>query len=395
MNRSRRASSGRIHPTRWLVVLLFAAAAALGAFVPQDAVSQDRNFAGSLQTNYLWVPSDDDAYKQTFDGLTNELSLKVAVDFTDNVSANVKLCYGCHGVELGMAFVDLRVADELNFRIGRFIPAFGDFPLRHDPANHRTSDKPLPYDMGRMLRMREYNLSVLPAPYVDQGIEIDGTHWFGDSVQLDYAVHTVGGLRSGQGDLDLDFIRSRSVYYVDNNSEPSLGARIAWTFNIADDLLTTVGASAMAGHADPERTQSYALAGVDFYLRVMELDLHAEYLLRRTEFELGDDPDSLFRYGPDSSGEYDNFFLKDGFYVDANLPVGSRFELVARFDGMRRIGNVSINSPLSRRSAVLRYTAGFNVVLDGSVRLKFSGEFYDFADFDDEIAVNAGAVAAF
>jgi hypothetical protein len=395
MNGSRRASSTRIHPTRWLVVLLCSAAAALGAFVPQDAVSQDRNFAGSLQTNYLWVATDSDAYRQTLDGLTNELSLKVAVDFTDNVSANVKLCYGCHGVELGMAFVDLRVADELNFRIGRFLPAFGDFPLRHDPANHRTADKPLPYDMGRMLRLREYNLSVLPAPYVDQGIEIDGTHWFGSNVQLDYAVHAVGGLRSGQDDLDIDFVRSRSVYYVDNNSEPSVGARIAWTFNISEDLLTTLGASAMAGRSDPEREHTYALFGVDFYVRVKELDLHAEYLLRRTEFELGDDPDSRFRYGPGASGEYDDFFLKDGFYVDANLPVGSRFELVARFDGLRRIGNVSLNSPLSQRSAVLRYTAGFNVVLDGSVRLKFSGEFYDFGDFDDEVAVNAGAVAAF
>lgn len=395
MNDRRRACSAQVQLTRWLLVLSCAAAAVLGAFLPRNAASQDRNFAGSLQTNYLWVPSDPDAYEQTLDGLTNELSLKVAVDFNDNVSANVKLCYGCHGVELGMAFADLRVADELNFRIGRFIPAFGDFPLRHDPANHRTSDKPLPYDMGRMVRMREYNLSVLPAPYVDQGIEIDGTHWFGSSVQLDYAVHAVGGLRSAQGDLDIDFVRSRSVYYVDNNSEPSVGARIAWTFDLSEDLLTTLGASALAGRSDPERTRTYAVFGVDFYVRIMELDLHAEYLLRRTEFVVGDDPDSRFRYGPDASGEYPDFFLKDGFYVDANLPVSARLELVARFDGLRRIGNVSVNSPLSRRSAVLRYTAGLNIVLDGSVRLKFSGEFYDFADFDDEIAVNAGVVAAF
>jgi len=193
-----------------------------GVWLPRPARSQEHNFAGSLQTNYLAVVTDRDAFMQTFDGLTNELSIKVAVDFNDNVSANVKLCYGCHGVELGMAFADLRVIDELNFRIGRFTPAFGDFPLRHDPANHRTSDKPLPYDMGRMLRMRVFNFGVLPAPYVDQGIEISGTHWFGDDVQFDYAVHLVGGLRSSRDGLDLDFIQSRSVYYVDNNSEPAI-----------------------------------------------------------------------------------------------------------------------------------------------------------------------------
>jgi len=29
------------------------------------------------------------------------------------------------------------------------------------------------------------------------------------------------------------------------------------------------------------------------------------------------------------------------------------------------------------------------------VRLKFSAEFYDFSDFDDEVALNAGVAAAF
>lgn len=383
---------------RWtcgLVLLGCAAAALLGAMLPRGAAGQERNFAGSLQTNYLWVATDRDAYQQTFDGFTNELSLKVAVDFTDNVSANVKLCYGCHGVELGMAFVDLRVVDELNVRLGRFTPAFGDFPLRHDPANHRTADKPLPYDMGRMLRLRELNLGVLPAPYVDQGIEVNGTHWFGQNVQLDYAVHAVGGLRAGQDDLDIDFARSRSVYYVDDNSEPAIGARVALTFDIADQVLATIGGSALAGRPDPERERTYAMIGVDAYLRVGVLDLHAEYLLRRTEMPVGDDPETRFRYGPDESGEYADFFLKDGFYLELNLPLWTRLELVGRFDGLRRLGNVPIASPLRKHSGVLRYTAGANIVLDGSVRLKLSGELYDFTDFSDEVTVNAGAVAAF
>jgi hypothetical protein len=380
---------------RWLLLAGCATAGLLGVLMPHEAAGQERNFAGSLQTNYLWVATDDDAYQQTFDGFTNELSLKVAVDFTDNVSANVKLCYGCHGVELGMAFVDLRAVDELNVRVGRFSPAFGDFPLRHDPANHRTADKPLPYDMGRMLRLREFNLGVLPAPYVDQGIEINGTHWFGQNVQLDYAVHMVGGLRAGQDDLDLDFIRSRSLYYVDDNSQPAVGGRLALTFDISEQLLATVGASGLAGRPDPKRERDYVLGGFDLYLRVGELDLHAEYLLRRTEVPIGEDPDTRFRYGPDEDGEYDDYFLKEGFYIELNLPLWTRLELVARFDGLRRLGNVAINSPLRKESGVVRYTAGANIVLDGSVRLKLSAELYDFTDFADELAFNAGAVAAF
>jgi hypothetical protein len=295
-----------------------------------------------------------------------------------------------------MAFVDLRVVDELNIRVGRFTPAFGDFPLRHDPANHRTADKPLPYDMGRMLRLREFNLGVLPAPYVDQGLEINGTHWFGDAVQLDYALHAIGGLRANENDLDVDFIQSRSVYYIDNNSEPALGARVSLTFNVDDDVLFTLGGSGMMGHLDPERKHAYWIAGTDFYLRLWKLDLHAEYLIRRTNYSVGSDPNSVFRFGPDSHGHYDNFFLKDGFYVELTAPVSNRLELVARWDGLRRIGNLTLNSPLeSRRSGMLRYTFGFNVILEGSVRLKFSAEYYDFTDFKSDVVVNSGVAAAF
>ena len=59
--------------------------------------------------------------------------------------------------------------------------------MRHDPANHNTSDKPLVYDMGRMLRLRQWNEGVLPAPWVDNGVEINGTHFFGKRAQFDYA----------------------------------------------------------------------------------------------------------------------------------------------------------------------------------------------------------------
>jgi hypothetical protein len=376
-----------------LLVLGCIAAGVVGAVAP--ARSQERNFAGSLQTNYLWVVTDPHARKHTFDGFTNELSLKVAVDFTDNISANVKLCYGCHGVEVDMAFADLRVADELNFRVGRFNPAFGDFPLRHDPANHRTADKPLPYDMGRMLRLREFNMGVLPTPYVDQGVEVDGTHWFGHVVQLDYAAYAVGGLRSGQDDLDLDWMQSRSVYYVDNNSEPAIGGRVALTLDVSSSVLFTLGGSIMAGHRDPLRQLGYMIVGTDFYARLGDLDLHAEYLIRRTQMPIGNDPDTRFRYGPGSDGAYDDAFLKDGFYIELNLPVSARLELVGRFDGLRRRGNVAINSPLRSESGLLRYTAGINIVFQGSLRLKLSGEFYDFTDFQDEVATNLGLVAAF
>ena len=379
-----------------LGVVALACALALGVAIawPDNARSQETNFAGSIQTNYMWVATDKNARAQTFDGFTNELSLKAAVDLDDHISANVKLCYGCHGVEVDMAFIDLRVIDELSFRVGRFNPSFGDFPLRHDPANHRTADKPLPYDMGRMLRMREWNMGVLPSPYVDHGVEVNGTHWFGDVVQVDYAAHVVSGLRSGAEDVDLDWMMSRSVYYIDQNSEPAVGGRLAVTFDLAAYAVMTFGSSAMWGHSDPDRERSYAILGLDAYLRLADFELRGEYLVRRQQMAMHE-PDDRFRYGPSGDDEYEDYFLKDGFYVEATTPLIDRIELVGRFDGLRRTGNVLINSPLRYRSAVLRYTAGINIVFDASVRLKLSGEFYDFTDFDDETVANAGVVAAF
>lgn len=137
--------------------------------------------------------------------------MKLSADLSDHFSANVKLCFGCHGFETDMAYLDYRFADEFGIRVGRFSPSFGAFNIRHVPANHRLSDKSLPYDMGRMLRLRDWNMGVLPSPFPDNGIELAGTHWFGNRAQLDYAVYAVSGFKADYSGTDLDFVQSRSA----------------------------------------------------------------------------------------------------------------------------------------------------------------------------------------
>lgn len=353
-----------------------------------------RNFAGSIQLDYLAVPTEDVARRQAFDGATIELSLKLAYDFTKNVSAQVKLCYGCHGFELGMAFFDVRVADEMNFRVGRFIPSFGEFPLRHDPANHRTSDKPLPYDMGRMLRLREWNMGVLPAPWVDTGVEISGTHFFGGLSQIFYAIYAIMGPKGNDDAQDFDFIQSRTPYYLDNNSRPTLGARLGMTIELGDTSTLSFGLSGMGGTYDPSNKLWFFLAGADAVLRLDQVFIRAEYLVRRTQFAPGDDPAQRLRYGPGADGKFDDFFIKDGFYAEAEAPV-DRFDFVLRWDGLRRRGNVPVSSPLRSDSIVLRYTAAATFRLFGALRVKLSGELYDFSDFTDEVAVHLGLAGPF
>jgi len=362
------------------------------------ARSQERNFAGSVQGAYLYVHDQggEPGRKRAFDGFTTEMSAKLAVDFGERVSTAIKMCYGCHGFEVGMAFADINAFDELRFRVGRFSPSFGEFVLRHDPANHRTVDKPLPYDMGRMIRGQEWNWGVLPTPYVDQGVEVNGTHWFGYTFQLDYAAYAVSGLRGTNDGLDIDFIQTRNAafYYVDNNSRPAAGGRLAGTLDFSDsETSLTLGLSGMWGWYDPDHKLSYTIAGADAYLRVKKLELRAEYLIRRTEMNLGESPETRFKYAPGSDGKFDRYFLKDGWYVEALFPVYKGVELVGRFDGLRRMGNVPSTSALRDKSVVFRYTLGTDITVGYGVRVKLSGEYYDFSDFKDEIAATLGVVA--
>ena len=62
--------------------------------------------------------------------------------------------------------------------------------------------------MGRMLRMRQWNMSVLPSPFPDNGIEINGTHT-GDNIQLDYAVYGVMGFKADLQPTDINFQLNR------------------------------------------------------------------------------------------------------------------------------------------------------------------------------------------
>jgi hypothetical protein len=381
----------------WHVAFALAFAIVIAAALRSgSARGQDRNFAGSIQASYLYVHDEDQkASQRAFDGFTTELSAKLAVDFDQHISTNVKMCYGCHGFEIDMAYIDLTAVDEFRVRVGRFNPSFGEFTLRHDPANHRTVDKPLPYDMGRMVRMREYNLGVLPAPYVDNGIELGGTHWFGYAVQLDYAAYGVSGLQGNPSTADVDFKQTRgwSNYYVDNNSRPSGGGRLAMTLDFSEAESTfTLGASGMAGWYDPAAKLSYWLAGADFYARIKNFELRAEYLLRRTEMGM-ENASTRFKYGPGKDGQYDAWVLKDGFYVEALVPVLPRLQLVGRFDGLRRFGNVVNASPLSKRTQILRSTLGTDISLGYGVRVKLAAEHYYFTDFKDEIVGTVGVAA--
>jgi hypothetical protein len=385
---------------RRLLLLAMVLAVLAVVLFPERASAIDRNFAGSAQLDYHFVPGkvDKSARSIVFDGMTVEAALKLTVDLSDNFSANLKVCFGCHGFETDMMYFDFRVADELNFRLGRFSPSFGNFNIRHDPANQRLSDKPLPYDMGRMLRLRDWNMGVLPSPFPDNGLEVSGVHWFGEKVQLDYAVYAVSGFKGDAAATDLDFVQSRSgsLYYVDNNGRPTFGGRAAVTVKLGPTSDATLGGSGMYGTFDPDNKLHYLIVGGDLTFRFNRTNVRFEYLARRQEFDVGDP--SRFRYVvPAANG---NFSVKHGAFVEIEHPLGPDLDIIGRMDGLYRVGNVLTGSALQAKSAVIRYTLGMAYAVLRGFRLKLSSEFWTFSDRGTDgthnaMSVHAGAVATF
>lgn len=404
--------------TRNAAVILAILLAALLALAAPRAFAADLNFAGSAQLDEFFVPTQSGNANQgtgeyAFDGFTLEATEKVAADVSNRVSANLKVCFGCHGFELDMGYVDFRIADELNVRAGRFSPSFGAFNLRHDVGNHKLSDKPLPYDMGRMLRMRAWNLGVLPSPFPDTGIEVNGTHWLGDRVQLDYAVYAVQGFRStAEHGLDVDFRLSHLfplTYYVDNNGFPTVGARSAITLKLGEQSDMTAGVSGMFGTYDSNNNLTYAIWGGDFALRIARTFLRAEYLARRTQVDTSDPTQFALELQPS-----DDFTIKHGGYVELEQPLVRDLDVIARVDGMYRVGNFPVipigqtpptdgstpTTPLKRHSWVGRFTLGTSWAVERGFRLKLSGELWEFSDADDdghtqEVGIHAGIVGTF
>lgn len=356
----------------------------------------DINAAGSIYVNQPTLVSpasekDERALlSDTNYGLNAEVAFKVVADVNDHLSASAKVCYTCHGLTVDMAYFDWNVFEELNVRAGRIPVPFGEFYIRHDPANHRTATKPLPYDMGRMLRRTQYNHAVLPQPYPDNGVEVFGT-FRGRVAELSYSVYAVSGLKGDAISGDLDFIRSHTNYLADNNRTPTVGGRVTVSFpNLPGNKWRwlALGASGMWGKYDDEDKLTYALAGLDFYTRFDTVNLRSEVMLRRTEI-----PDDPARY---QQKLVDLYHQREGFYVELDSPFARYFEWLVRFDGFRRAGPLLVGSPLSDTdSSVLRYTGGINWLPTPGVKVKLGVEHWDFSEFDSAQMVHTGLVGTF
>ena len=370
---------------RLIRALALAALAAAPARAAEGVI-----YSGSAYVDYWGVP-DRNVGDRAPQAVAPATSVKIGMDINDDLSFSAKACVSCHGVDLEHVALDYQPKSWFNVQFGRIAVPFGDFSNRVDPGSYKTASQPLIYDMGRMAYggTQAMNLGVIPLPYVDTGALVYGIRWLGERIQLWYGIYGVSGLR---GSNDLDWMAMRSIPYNDNNRVPSGGAR--FTLSYASDPGAffgdaSIGGSYTGGRYDKEATREYHAWAADATLRFGKLVLRGEYAARRTDLD------------PAATGYpfalADPWFEKEGFYAEAEAPLGKYLEAVYRYEELRRTGTPlpGAVAELSADSTFKRHTAGFVVTPASSLFVKLSWELWQTTDFGEFHTYHAGIGGAF
>jgi hypothetical protein len=375
-------------PLRPALLRALLALAALAPWARPAAAADSVLYSGSAYVEYWGVP-DRTVASHASQSIAPSASIKISKDVNDDLVFSAKACIGCHGIDAEHVVLDWQPKPWFNVQFGRLAVPFGDFSNRVDPGSYRTSSPPLIYDMGRMPYSRSaMNLGVLPLPYVDTGVMLYGIRWLGERIQLWYGVYGVSGLR---GSNDIDWMAMRSPPYSDNNRVPAGGARITLAYSPDPGAFVgdaSLGGSYTGGRYDANATREYHAWSADATLRFGKLVLRGEYAARRTDL----DPGASYPYAL-----VDRWFLKEGFYGEAEAPIGKYLSAVYRYEELRRRGTPLPDSlaELSRDSRFVRHTGGLVLTPASALYVKLSWELWRTTDFGEFHTYHAGVGGTF
>jgi cytochrome c553 len=348
-------------------------------------------YSGSAYVDYWGFPDDKKAAAASPQGIAPMASIRIGLDVNDELAFTAKACISCHGIDFENVSLDYQPKSWFNVQFGRLALPFGEFSNRVDPGSYKTASPPLVYDMGRMAYggRSAMNLGVLPLPYVDTGVLVYGVRWLGEKIQVWYGVYGVAGLR---GSNDVDWMAMRSLPYNDNNRVPAGGGRLALAYSSDPGAFfgdANLGASYTAGRYDKEATRAYEVWSVDATLRLAKLLVRGEYASRKTDL---DEAATGYPYAL-----VDPWFQKNGFYAEAELPLGGYVSAVYRYDELHRTGTPLPGSApeLTTDSTFVRHTGGLVVTPANALYLKLSWELWQTTDFGDFQTYHVGIGGAF
>jgi hypothetical protein len=347
-------------------------------------------YSGSAYVDYWGVP-DEDVAAGSPQGVAPAASIRIGIDINDDLAFTAKACVSCHGIDMEHVALDYQPKSWFNVQFGRISVPFGEFSNRVDPGSYKTASPPLVYDMGRMAygSRSAMNLGVLPLPYVDTGTLVYGVRWLGQRIQVWYGIYGVAGLR---GSNDVDWMAMRSVPYDDNNRVPAGGGRLALSYSSDPGAFlgdANLGFSYTGGRYDKDATRAYHAWAADATVRLGKLLVRGEYAWRKTDLD------------PDATGYpyalVDPWMQKDGFYAEAEVPLGGYLSAVYRYEELRRTGTPLPGAvdELTADSRFVRHTGGIVVTPTSALYLKLAWEQWLTTDFGDFHTYHAGIGGAF
>jgi hypothetical protein len=367
-------------------LVLALGAGVLLAVAPARAINFSVSGSGALDARvFVGVHSQKVAQPSSIgiDTLSLELAQKLIVDVTKNVNVNIKVCYGCHSVEVDQAYAEVQLKDWFSLRAGRINVPIGEFNVRHDPANYTTPSKPLPYAMGDMLyyRPNEFNLGVVPTPYSDNGGELFGSFFIAHKLLLDYSAYVVRGF---VGTNDLNWVDSRQ--WIASKNTPSVGGRVVLSVGPL-----SLGGSVSWGYYDPNQRLTYLIYGGDLFAHWRSLVFRAEFIARQTDYDRNAGP-YLFAQAPPY------YFVKAGYYAQLDWTPVEWLTLIARLDGLFRLGMPLPNTVITEdQTEIVRSTLAVAVRFAAVLMLKAGYEYWSFTNvpFEDQHVVRAQLVFSY
>jgi hypothetical protein len=342
---------------------------------------------GTLYTDLSAVEADKhERDPMTEEGFTGEFSMGATYHMDKRFTVTVRACVGCHSFELESAYFDWEANTTWSFRAGRIPVPFGGFTRRTNPAHVESGTKPLPYIMGGMVRGAQFNLGIVPAPFIDNGAAATATVWLGSSAKLSLETALVRGLKGISPDIDFDLSRD----YEDNNGEPAVAARLILN---ADPIIT--GASFTWGHYDPEADLDYLMGSVELQVRFGQWNLRLEGVFRDTEY---------FTPDPFSPTRDRETSRRTAYVVQFDGPVTEGWRAFVLHDWLRvediflgPTGPVAVGGPLTTddSNTISRIAGGFVHSLRAGLQVKGSVEYWDPTDFETAIVFHLGVVAEY
>jgi len=351
---------------------------------PDDAPLFRWRVGASVGVSYGALLADPKADRSMpEEGIVGEFSLSGRVTHRDSgLSANFGVCWGCHGIELEQATLEWKPVPLLMVKAGRLNVAASTHDSRHGFNTRATISKPLTRSMGNMVRQQEFNLGVLPSPYIDNGASVGLNLDMGIAGMTLEAMVLKGFKGTGE---DIDFLKSRE--YFDNNGEPGFGARLEFSVP-----LLTLNFAYLWGNYDTEARRSYQFASANLRLVLGPVTLEGEFAWRQTQYTRAGSPggeDQWWKYGWWAQVDWQVF---DGLHLTGVLDALYVKDIYLADFGPTSNAAVALTDNNNR---IVRAILGVSYTAWGGVLIRLNAEFWDFSDFNDAWVIQGGLGWAF